>query len=118
MIRYRHATTLPVLGVLLGLAGPVDAQRPRHKSPQERYEDMKKSPFLAATLEWIVPTVGHDYAGDREAGKPAAYLTMAAAGSSILPRGHRFTDVGRRGTDRPRTRAGAGRSGFSGSPPC
>lgn len=79
MTRYRHFTTLLVLGVLLGSACAVHAQRPPRKSPEERYEDLSKSPFLAAALEWIIPTVGHDYAGDREAGKPAAVVTAAGA---------------------------------------
>ena len=79
MTRYRHFTTILVLGVLLGPACAVHAQRPPQKSPEERYEDLGKSPFLAAALEWIVPTVGHDYAGDREVGKPAAQLTLAGA---------------------------------------
>ena len=38
---------------------------------------MKKSPFLAATLDLIIPTLGHDYAGDRDAGKLAARVTAA-----------------------------------------
>ena len=40
---------------------------------------MKKSPFLAATLELIIPTAGYDYAGDRDAGKLAAWLTAGGA---------------------------------------
>jgi len=67
-MKYRCVTTLLVLGALLGHSGQVHAQRPQPKSPEERYEDMKKSPFLAATLEWTIPTLGHDYAGDRDAG--------------------------------------------------
>ena len=77
---------------LLGHAGRIHAQRPNivrppQKSPEERYEDMKKSPFLAATLELIIPTLGHDYAGDRDAGKPMADLMKLGAGllvSAIL----------------------------------
>lgn len=46
-MKYRHLTTLLVLGAVLNLAGPVYSQRPRivrppQKSPEERYEDMKK----------------------------------------------------------------------------
>lgn len=76
MIKYRHVTTALVFGALLGFPGQADAQR---MSPEERYDEMKKSPLLAATLEWIIPTVGHDYTGDREAGKPAAVATIAGA---------------------------------------
>ena len=57
-----------------------EIRRAAQKSPEERYEDMKKSPFLAATLEWIVPTVGHDYAGDREEGLPMVYLGLGGVG--------------------------------------
>lgn len=83
-MKYHRILALLVLGALLGHAGQVHAQRPRPqpKSPEERYEDMKKTPFLAATLEWIIPTVGHDYAGDREAGMPPTYL--AAAGGFVF----------------------------------
>ena len=84
MIRYNHITTTLIFGSLLGHAGEVHAQRPKierpsQKSAEERYEELKKSPLLAATLEWIVPTVGHDYAGDREAGMLAARVTLAGA---------------------------------------
>ncbi len=84
MIRYSHVTTVLLFGILLGHAGEVHAQRPRivrppQESAEERYEELKKSALLAATLEWIVPTVGHDYAGDREAGRPAAVATIAGA---------------------------------------
>ncbi|MDE2795689.1 MAG: hypothetical protein OXL34_12790 [Gemmatimonadota bacterium] len=84
MIRCSHVTIVLVFGILLGHAGEVHAQRPTivrppQKSPEERYEELKKSPLLAATLEWIVPTVGHDYAGDREAGMLAARVTIAGA---------------------------------------
>ena len=83
-MKHRHVATLVVLGALLNLAGPVHAQRPRivrppQKTPEERYEDMKKSPWLAATLELILPTVGHAYAGDEDGGKPMAGLMGAAA---------------------------------------
>jgi len=83
-MKHRYVTSLLVLGALLGHAGQVHAQRPTivrppQKSPEERYEDMKKSPFLAATLELIIPTVGYDYAGDRDAGKLAAWLTAGGA---------------------------------------
>ena len=83
-MKYHRIPALLVLGALLGHAGQVHAQRPRPqpKSPEERYEDMKKTPFLAATLEWIIPTVGHDYAGEREAGMPPTYL--AAAGVVVF----------------------------------
>ena len=57
MLRHRHIITALVVGALLSLAGQAHAQR---KSPAERYEELKKSPLLAATLEWIVPVVGHD----------------------------------------------------------
>ena len=84
MMKYRHISAPLVLGALLCAAGQAHAQRPKienpRKSPEERYEDLKKSPLLAATLEWIVPTVGHDYAGDREAGMPAAAVTGLGAG--------------------------------------
>lgn len=76
MWKHRHITTAVVLGALLSLAGQAHAQR---KSPEERYEDMKKSPLLAATLEWVVPLVGHDYAGDKEAGRGPLYLTVVSA---------------------------------------
>ena len=84
MISHSHVTTVLVFGILLGHAGEVHAQRPTivrppQKSAEERYEELKKSPLLAATLEWIVPTVGHDYAGDREAGMLAARVTMGGA---------------------------------------
>ena len=83
-MKHRHVTLLLVLGVLLGHADQLHAQRPRivrppQKSPEERYEDMKKSPWLAATLELILPTVGHAYAGDEDGGKPMAGLMGAAA---------------------------------------
>ena len=87
-MKHRHITLLLVLGALLGHAGRVDAQRPKiepppQKSPEERYEDMKKTPLLAATLELIIPTLGHDYAGDRWAGRPMGYLMGAAAGTLV-----------------------------------
>ena len=72
--RHHITPTLLVLGALLGPADQVHAQR---RSPEDRYEDMKKTPWLAATLEWIVPTLGHDYAGDRDAGRPPLYLMTA-----------------------------------------
>ena len=75
MLRHRHFTTALVLGALLSLAGQAHAQR---KSPEERYEDMKKSPLLAATLELVVPLVGHDYAGDKEAGMAPLFLTFVS----------------------------------------
>ena len=74
-MRCRHITAALVLGALLGLAGQAHAQR---RSPEERYEDLKKTPWLAASLEWIVPTVGHDYAGDRNAGLLPAILMLGA----------------------------------------
>ena len=79
MTRYLHITAALVLGALLSVAGQAHAQRPQPKSPGERYADIKKSPLLAATLEWIVPTVGHDYAGDREAGKPVGQLGLGVS---------------------------------------
>ena len=83
-MKNRHVGALLVLTALLGHAGQLHAQRtdiepPPRKSPEERYEDMRKTPLLAATLEWIVPTVGHDYAGDREAGRPMGYLMLTGA---------------------------------------
>ena len=83
-MKHRHIATLLVLGALLGHAVQLHAQRPRivrppQKSPEERYEDMKKRPWLAATLELILPTVGHAYAGDEDGGKPMAGLMGAAA---------------------------------------
>ena len=88
-MKNRLLTTVLVLGTLLGHAGQAHAQRPEierpaRKSPEERYEDMRKTPLLAATLEWIIPTVGHDYAGDREAGLPAAYVTGVGGGVLAL----------------------------------
>ena len=88
-MKSRLLTTILVLGTLLGHAGQAHAQRPEierppRKSPEERYEDMRKTPLLAATLEWIIPTVGHDYAGDREAGLPAAYVTGVGGGVLAL----------------------------------
>ena len=87
-MKNRHVATLLVLGTLLGHAGQAHAQRPEierppRKSPEERYEDMKKSPFLAATLDLIIPTLGHDYAGDRDAGKLAAWVTAGGAISFV-----------------------------------
>ena len=81
-MKRRHVAALLALAAVLGHAGQLHAQRPeiRRPTPQERYEDMRKSRFLAATLEWIVPTVGHDYAGDREEGLPMLYLTTAGLG--------------------------------------
>lgn len=83
-MKHRHISAPLVLGALLSVVGQAHAQRPKvenpRKSPEERYEDLRKSPLLAATLEWIVPTVGHDYAGDREAGIPAATVTGLGAG--------------------------------------
>ena len=84
-MKHRHITTLLVLGAVLGHAGQLHAQRPEierppRKSPEERYEDMRKSPFLAATLELIIPTAGHDYAGDQWSGRPMGYLMAAGAG--------------------------------------
>lgn len=93
-MKYRCVTALLVLGALLGDSGQTHAQRPQPKSPEERYEDMKKSRFLAATLEWIVPTVGHDYAGDREEGLPMLYLTAAGVGVFFVVVG---ADLGREG---------------------
>ena len=78
MIRYRYVTAALLLGALLGLAGQAHAQR---KSPEERYDDLKKSPLLAATVELIVPVVGHDYAGDRNAALVSA--SMAVVGLSL-----------------------------------
>lgn len=68
-MKHRHITSLLVLSFLLGHAGQLHAQRPRivpppQKSPEERYEEMKKRPWLAAALELFLPTVGHAYAGD------------------------------------------------------
>ena len=88
-MKYRYVTMVLVLGALLGHAGQIHAQRPTivrppQKSPEERYEDMKKSPFLAATLELIIPTLGHDYAGDRDAGKPMAGLMIVGGGMLML----------------------------------
>ena len=85
-MKSRQVAMLLVLAALLGHAGQLHAQRPeiRRPSPEERYEDMKKSPFLAATLEWIVPTVGHDYAGDQEEGRPMLYLGIAGGYAFFL----------------------------------
>ena len=95
-MNYRHASALLVLVALLGHAGQLHAQRPEirrpaQKSPEERYEDMKKSPFLAATLEWIIPTVGHDYAGDQEEGLPMLGLGTAGVGVFLLVAAIGFT---------------------------
>lgn len=67
----RHITAALVLGAMLSLAGQAHGQR---KSPEERYEDMKKSPLLAASVEWVSPLAGHDYAGDKRAGLPPFFL--------------------------------------------
>ncbi|MYA63673.1 MAG: hypothetical protein F4139_00315 [Gemmatimonadetes bacterium] len=85
-MKYRCVTSLLVLGALLGHAGQVHAQRPTIVRPpqnslEERYEDMKKSRLLAATLELIIPTLGHDYAGDQWAGRPMVYMMGAAVGT-------------------------------------
>ena len=102
-MKHRHVATLLVLSVLLGHAGQLHAQRPGivrppQKSPEERYEDMKKRPWLAATLELFLPTVGHAYAGDEDGGKPMAGLMGAAAVIfwATAMTGHHCT------TDRPR----------------
>lgn len=79
-MKHRHVTRLLVLGALLGLAGQVRAQEP---NAEQRYEEIKKSEFLAGALEWLWPTLGHSYAGDREAGRPAAGL-MAVGGFMIM----------------------------------
>lgn len=73
MLRHRHIVTSLIVGALLSLSGQAHAQR---KSPEERYEEMKKSPLLAATIEWVVPLIGHDYAGDKAKGVPP-FLLMA-----------------------------------------
>ena len=87
-MKNRHVCALLVLAAVLGHAGQLPAQRPDierppRKSSEERYEDMKKSPFLAATLELIIPTAGHDYAGDQWAGRPMGYLMAAGAGAVL-----------------------------------
>lgn len=78
-MRYHHITAALVFGALLSLPGQGDAQR---SSSEERYEELKKNPLLAATLELIVPIVGHDYAGDRNAALPSA--SMMAVGLSLF----------------------------------
>ena len=83
-MKSRHVGALLVLTALLGHAGQAHAQRPEierpaRKSPAERYEDMRKSPLLAAMLEWIIPTSGHDYAGDQEEGRPMGNLMLSGA---------------------------------------
>jgi len=85
-MRCRQITAALVLGALLGLAGQTHAQR---RSPEERYEDLKKTPWLAASLEWIVPFVGHDYAGDKNAGLPSVLLM---AGGIALIAGSAYAD--------------------------
>lgn len=79
MTRCRHVTAALVLGALLGLAGRAHAQQ---RSPEQRYDDLKKSPLLAASVELIVPIVGHDYAGDRNAALVSA--SIAAVGLSLF----------------------------------
>ena len=80
-MKKRHVGALFALAAVLGHADQLHAQRPeiRRPTPEERYEDMKKSRFLAATLEWIIPTVGHGYAGDWKEGRPMLYLATAGA---------------------------------------
>lgn len=43
-MRYRHITALLVLGVLLGLAGPVHAQRPPVKESRGRLRGHEEDP--------------------------------------------------------------------------
>lgn len=93
MLRHRHIIAALVVGALLGFAGQAQAQ---WKSPEERYEEMKKSPLLAASLELIIPTVGHDYAGERKAALlPTALMVVGlglAVGAGIAPCHRRIID--------------------------
>ena len=93
MTRCRHVTAALVFGALLGLVGQADAQR---RSPAERYDDLKKSPLLAATVELIVPIVGHDYAGDRNAALVSASIAVVGLSLSFggfFYRCHKLIDL-------------------------
>lgn len=79
-MKHGHVTRILILGALFGLAGQIHAQQP---NAEPRYEEIKKSEFLAGALEWLWPTLGHSYAGDKEAGRPAAGL-MAVGGLMIM----------------------------------
>ncbi len=65
------------------LAAPLAAQTPADTLPAGRPAPPARSPLLAGAAEYLVPTLGHAYAGDWERGLPPAGLAVLGAGITI-----------------------------------
>lgn len=61
------------------LAAPLAAQTPADTLPAGRSAPRARSPLLAGAAEYLVPTLGHAYAGDWERGLPPAGVTVLGA---------------------------------------
>lgn len=70
------------------LAAPLAAQTPADTLPPVR------SPLLAGAAEYLVPTLGHAYAGDWERGLPPAGLAVLGATIAVAGYGSCLDETG------------------------
>jgi hypothetical protein len=76
-------TLLPFAALAL-LAAPLPAQSPADTLPAARSAPGARSPLLAGAAEYLVPTLGHAYAGDWERGVPPAGLMVLGAAAAVI----------------------------------
>ena len=75
---------VPYAALALLLAAPLAAQAPADTLPAGRSAPRARSPLLAGAAEYLVPTLGHAYAGDWERGVPPAGLTLLGAAAVVI----------------------------------
>lgn len=75
---------VPLLAALALLAAaPLPAQAPADTLPAERPAPGRRSLLLAGAAEYLVPTLGHAYAGDWERGLPPAGVAVLGAAVAV-----------------------------------
>lgn len=84
---------LPYAALAL-LAAPLAAQVPADTLPAERSAPPTRSLLLAGAAEYLVPTLGHAYAGDWERGVPPAGLALLGAAAAVAGFGDCVDETG------------------------
>jgi hypothetical protein len=85
--------TLLLYAVLALLAAPLAAQTPADTLPAGR-SPPARSPLLAGAAEYVVPTLGHAYAGDWERGLAPAGVTVLGAAVVVAGFGDCLDETG------------------------
>ncbi|HLL45822.1 MAG TPA: hypothetical protein VK399_03905 [Longimicrobiaceae bacterium] len=85
---------LPYAALALLAAAPLAAQTPADTLPPGRPAVHRRSPLLAGAVEYLVPTLGHAYAGDWERGLPPAGVTVLGAAGVVAGFGDCLDETG------------------------